>query len=207
MKKQKNNRSEQPNPQLSEDESAELAWEEDFRREQEARHSALQKLSKAELIQMVIDVQDREEEFAAWLLSSGGGLIGYDPALKNLKTIFDRLREQEYRRTKNLKKGRQSGAAKKVAKRDFAIELGVDDYYALLREAIVIFRKNPQLKENHATEAKAIRTIIVNLLLEPNRSRHTYDQSAWKKIVNKNVKSGHFDTAKRQLERANSTSF
>lgn len=73
MKKQKNNRSEQPNPQLSEDDHEELAWEEDFRREQEARHSALQKLSKAELIQMVIDLQDREEEFAAWLLSNGGG--------------------------------------------------------------------------------------------------------------------------------------
>jgi hypothetical protein len=200
-------RSKLSDPPLSEEEHAELAWQENFRREQEERHSYLQQLSKAELIQLVLDVQDREEEFTTWLLSNGQGLIAYDLALKTFKETFDRLRELEYRRTKNQKKGRQSGAVDDVAKRDYAIELGVDDYYGLLCEAIVLFKKNPQLKENHATEAKAIREIIVNLLLQPNRSRHTHNQSAWLKIVNKNVKSNHLDTAKRRLNRANPTSF
>lgn len=207
MKKTKTEQSKQGEPALSEDDYNDMAWEIDDRREHEELLHHLQQHSKAELIQLVVEAQDRERAFVNWLMSNGGNLIAFDTVLDTFKTTYDELSQERHRRHQNQKKGRQTQAGNHAAKQDYSVALGVDDYYGLLREAIVIFRKNPQLKENHATEAKAIRTIIVNLLLEPNRSRHTRDQSAWEKIVNKNVKSGHFDTAKRQLERANSTSF
>ncbi len=128
MKKQKTKQSGESDLTLSEEDHAELAWQADFRRDQEARYIHLQQLSKAELIQLVIDVQDQEEEFATWLLSNGKGLIAYEPALKTFKEAFDRLRELDYRRTKNQKKGRRAQADKEAAK-EAVKALGVDDYY------------------------------------------------------------------------------
>jgi len=51
MKKQITKHSGKSDPPLSEEEQAELAWEENYRREQEARYGHLQQLSKDELIQ------------------------------------------------------------------------------------------------------------------------------------------------------------
>lgn len=207
MKKQKDKQLEEADPPLSEEEHAELAWQENFRREQEERRSYLQQLSKAELIQLVLDVQDREHKFATWLLSNGGGLIAYDPALKTVKTAFDRLREQEYRRLKNQKKGRQAQVNQEAAKKEVAKALGIDDYYGLMREAIVFLNNNPTLQENKPTKVGAIRAIIVNLLCEPGRSRHTRDQTEWVGIVRKTVKPDHVSTAEKQLAREIRSSF
>jgi len=206
MKKRKTKRSEESDPPLSAEEQAEMAWGEDYRREQEARYSHLQQLSKDELIQLVIDVQAREEDFATWLLSNSKGLIAYDPALQTFKEAFDRLRELEYRRTKNQKKGRRAQADKAAAKEEMKA-LGVDDYYGLLREAIMLLNENPKLQENRPTKVAAIRAIIVTLLCEPSRSRHTYDQTEWVRIIRTIVTPGHVGTAENQLKRKNPTSF
>lgn len=206
MTKPNAKRSKLSDPPLSEEEHAELAWQENFRREQEERHSYLQQLSKAELIQLVLDVQDREEEFTMWLLSNGQDLIAYDPALETFKETFDRLRELEYRRTKNQKKGRRAQSDKDAAKEE-AEALGVDDYYGLVREAIVLLKNNPRLQESKTTKVGAIRAIIVTLLCEPTRSRHTRDHTEWVRIVRGVVTSDHVGTAEKQLAREIRTSF
>lgn len=206
MKKQKTKQSEESDLPLSEEEYADLVWQENFEREQEARHSELRQLSKDELIRLVIDVQDREEAFAAWLLSKGPGFFVYDARLDYIKEEFDKLREQDYRRTKNQKKGRRKQVDKKAAKEE-AEKLGVDSFYGLLREAIILLKKNPKLRENKQTKVGAIRAIIVTLLCEPNRSRHNRQQSEWDRIVRSVVTSDHVYTAENQLEREFPDSF
>jgi hypothetical protein len=206
----KNKRAQQPppaGPQLDEDDYQAMCWKIDDRLETEYTYSCLDKLSKEELIQLVIEVQEREESFANWLMSGAGGLIAFDGQLDSVKETFVRLKRSENLRVAEQKKGRQKQALEDAAKKEESKALGVDDFYGLLREAIELLKKNPELKENKSTEIGAIREIIVGLLCEPNRSRHSNNRTVWVGIVKKNVDPSHIDTAKKQLERIKPTSF
>jgi hypothetical protein len=207
MKKQDTKKPDPGANPLGKDDHDDLTWEIDDKRENEYLLGYLNKLSKAELIQLVIEAQEREENFAKWLMSGAGELTAFDGRLDTIKDTLGRLKRAENRRLAAQKKGRQDQALKDVAAKEEAQKLGVDDFYGLLREAITLLKKNPKLQENKATEIGAIREIIVGLLCEPNRSRHINDRTVWVGIVKKNIKPSHIDTAKKQLDRINETSF
>jgi hypothetical protein len=160
----------------------------------------LKKLNKKHLIELLAEARDREDHLWSVLLRRNG-------QVGNAKQEIARLQRERERRLAHQKKGRQARALKDIAEKDEAKALGVDDYYGLLREAIVLLKKNPKLQENKPTKVGAIRAIIVTLLCEPSRSRHTKDQTEWVRIVRTSVLSGHVGTAENQLARETSTSF
>jgi hypothetical protein len=188
---------------LTEEEYDEMVSEESLRREQEGYFQHFNQFSKEELIQMLIEFQETEQKLYAWLMSEKkmGGLVAYGGGLASIKDELDRLRRERSLKVNNRRVGRQKQAVLDAATTDKAKALGVDDFYGLLCEAITVLEKNPQIKKAHPTEAKAIREIIVDLLFEPNRSRHTFDRNVWVGVVARNVKSNHIGTAKNSLKK------
>ncbi len=190
---------------LTEAEYDEMASEEGFRLEQESYFEHFNQFSKEELIHMLIDFQESEQQLCAWLMSEKGGLTAYGGGLSAIKDKLDGLRRERDFNAKKRKEGRQKQAFKKVAETEKATALGVEDFYGLLCEAITILEINPKLREDHPTEVKAIREIVVNLLFESNRSSHTYDRSQWVKTVALNIKSNHIFKAKKSLKNKRQT--
>ncbi len=192
---------------LTEEEYYEMVSEESFRREQEGYFQHFNQFSKEELIHMLIDFQETEQQLYAWLMSEKkGGLVAYGGGLTAIKDELDRLRRERNLKIKNRRAGRQKQAVLKAANTVNAKALGVDDFYGLLREAITVLERNPNIRKDHPTEAKAIRAIIVDLLCEPNRSRHTYDRKEWVGVVARNITSSHIGNAKNPLKKKRQTS-
>lgn len=196
MKQQKFDLSEKIATPVSEDEYLKqtMQFDDDLEWEQWGQWvNELNQLSKKQLIDLLIEARFKEDRLWSVLLGRNGHLGSIEKKIAKLQS------ERELR-IKNLTKGRQTQALKKVAEGEVAKALGVDDYYGLLCEAVMLVEKNPNIRSQHPTKAKAIREIVVNLLCEANRSRHTYDRSTWVNIVRKNVDTRHIDTAKRKFE-------
>lgn len=196
MKKQKTKQSKESDPPLSEEEYADLVWQEDLRREWEEWETwlgELRRLNKEQLVQLISEARDREDNLWSVIMRRNGRLANVEQEIRKLQA------EREHRLA-NQTKGRRRQADDRVAKSDRAVSLGVDDYFGLLCEAITQLERNPELKQSK-TYVADIRAIIVNLLCESNRSRHSYDRSDWTRIVEKNVKSGDIGTAKQRRKR------
>jgi hypothetical protein len=196
MKKQKAKQLKEADPPLSEDDYLEQTMAIDDAREWEEWQkwlNELRRLNKEQLVQLISEARDREDNLWGVIMRRNGRLA-------NVEQEIRKLQAERERRLANQTKGRRRQADDRVAKSDRAVSLGVDDYFGLLCEAIAQLERNPELKQSK-TYVADIRAIIVNLLCESNRSRHSYDRSEWIRIVEKNVRSGDIGTAKQRQKR------
>lgn len=193
MKKKKPESLKADDAPLTEEEHYEMVSEEGFRLEQEGYLNYFNQFDKSQLVQLLIEAKEREDRFSGWLLLK-------EWSMADVKSEFDRLRHEKRLRTTNLKKGRQAQAKAKVAESPEAQALGVDDYYGLIRKAITQFDQERTHEEKKQTNTKHIRAVIVDLLCEPNYSRHTHNKDTWIKIVERNVSSRQISTARKQLK-------
>ncbi|MBM4231942.1 MAG: hypothetical protein FJ184_14635 [Gammaproteobacteria bacterium] len=202
MKKRKTKRSEESDPPISEDEyfeqTAAIADAQEWK-EWMKWLGELRRLKKEQLVQLLSESRDREDEL--WSV-----IMRRNNRLANVEHEIRKLQAERERRLANQTKGRREKVDTKSAEYQ-AIALGVDSFYGLLREAIVHLKNNPRLQETKPTKVSAIRGIIVTLLCEPNRSRHTYNQTKWAGIVRGVVTSPHVQIAENQLKRKIPTSF
>lgn len=182
---------------MSEDDYIKHVWETDDAIENEQRanwFAEIKQLNKKQLIELLSEAREREDNLWGELIRRNGHIANFKSKIKVLKIERDN-------KLKNQKKGRNAQAIQKVAETSHGQALGVNDFYGLIRMAIVQLQTDPKLKENHLVGAKAIREIIVDMLVKSDLSRHTYDRSQWIKIVERNIKSSHIGTAKTQLKK------
>jgi hypothetical protein len=191
---------------LTEDEYYEMVSEESSRLEHESYIKHFSQFSKDELIQMIMEIQETEEKFSAWMRSKrpkSRGSIVYGGGLTAINNEFDNLIRERDSKIKNQRRGRQKQAFNYVAESEKAKALGIDDFYGLVCEAVAKFERTPINQRIEKTNTANIRKIIVDLLCQSNFSRHSYGRDKWIDIVKRNVTSQHIDNAIKKVKKNN----
>jgi len=186
---------------LTEDEYYEMVSEENSRLEHENYIKHFNQFSKDELIQMLMEFQETEQKFSDWMRAKSQSLTAYGGGLTAINDEFENLIRDRKSRLKKQKTARQEQATKDVAKKPEAQALGVNDFYGLIREAINKFNQIPIDQRPKQTNIGSIREIIVDLLCQPNYSRHIHERDQWIIIVKRNVTPKHIDRANQKLKR------
>jgi hypothetical protein len=155
----------------------------------------LNQLTKKELIQLLSEARELEDQLWFELFFRNGKITAFEEKIKLIDS-------QRHERIEKIKLGRQAGAKAKVAAGNEAIALGVDDFYGLICEAILRLKDYPSLEENHPTITKAIRAIIVDMLMDENLSCYSHDRRDWINIVARSINSRHIGIAKSRLNRS-----
>jgi hypothetical protein len=178
---------------LTEEEYDEMASEEGFRIDQERYLNYFNQFDKPQLIQLLMEAQDREDRFSGWLLLK-------EWSMADVKDEFGRLRSERHERLKKQIRGRREQSRRESALAE-AKALGVEDYYGLIREAIIQIDREGKDEEGKRPKTKRLRAAIVDLLCQSNRSKHNHDRAIWIYIVRATVTPKHVDTAKKQIQR------
>ncbi len=178
---------------LTEEEHDEMVSEESFRLEQEGCLKYLNQFDKAQLIQILMEAQEREDRFSGWLLLNDWSMV-------DVKQEFGRLRSERHEKLKKQIEGRREQSRRESARAE-AEALGVEDYYGLIREAIIQIDRKGKDEEEKRPKTKRVRAVIVDLLCQSNRSQHNHDRAKWIYTVRATVTPKHVATAKKQIQR------
>ena len=179
---------------LTEDEHYEMVSEEGFRLEQEGYLHYFNQFDKSQLVQLLIEAQEREDRFSGWLLLK-------EWSAADVKDEFGRLRSERQERLKKQIQGRREQSRRESARAE-AEALGVDDYYyGLIRDAIIQIDREGNDDENKQPTTKRVRAAIVGLLCRSNYSQHSKDKSQWERTVRITVTAKHVATAKNQIQK------